>query len=199
MVNNLAYLPSINNIVDGSEDYGKKNDPFYYVYDYDGTDLSAAKATSNYQIYGVLYNWAAALNSGPDGWHLPTDDEWKELELYLGMNQSQADSTGLRGTDEGSKLKATSGWEYDGNGTNESGFTALPGGNRLSEHYQDGVYYDYLFANSGVLSNWWSATECIGSGNRLVWSRSLQFSDDKVIRRSWSKVLAISVRCVKDE
>lgn len=198
MAENLAYLPSVNDIVNGSEDEGSESDPFYYVYDYHGTDVTNAKATSNYQTYGVLYNWTASLNSCPDGWHIPSDDEWKELEIYLGMNQDQAESTGLRGTDEGEKLKAISGWEYDGNGTNESGFTALPGGNRLGEHYRDTVYYDYMFANSGVLGASWSTTEVIGEENRFVWSRHLQFSDDKVIRGHWHKSLAISIRCVKD-
>ena len=87
---------------------------------------------SNADIYGSLYNWYAvndSRNIAPDGWHVPTDEEWKELEMFLGMSQSEANGTGWRGTDEGSKLKATSGWSGF-NGTNESGFSALPGGSR---------------------------------------------------------------------
>ena len=86
--------------------------------------------------------------------HFPSHNEWKELEIFLGMSQAQADSSGLRGTDEGEKLKATSGWEDNGNGTDMFGFAALPGGNRLSEHYSNGVYFDYMFANTGYFGAW---------------------------------------------
>jgi uncharacterized protein (TIGR02145 family) len=96
-------------------------------------------------IYGALYNWAAAMNgtsssnlnpSGvqgvcPDGWHLPSDSEWKELEMYLGMSQIEANKSGNRGTVEGGKLKSSgyTYWESPNTGaTNSSGFTALPSG-----------------------------------------------------------------------
>lgn len=86
----------------------------------------------NADAYGMIYNWYwyavdDSRNIAPIGWHVPTDEEWKELEMYLGLSQTEADDTGYRGTDEGDKLKATTGWYNNGNGTNESGFTALPG------------------------------------------------------------------------
>ncbi|MCK9320171.1 FISUMP domain-containing protein, partial [Methanoculleus sp.] len=81
MAENLAYLPSVNMVADGSEDAAGS---YYYVYGYDGTDVTAAKATANYTTYGVLYNWLAAMNACPDGWHLPSDAEWTELTDYLG-------------------------------------------------------------------------------------------------------------------
>lgn len=86
--------------------------------------------------YGRLYNWYAAVdtrNIAPDGWHVPSDEEWKQLETYLGMSQAEADAIGLRGSDEGGMLKetGTSHWDSPNTGaTNESGFTALPGGHR---------------------------------------------------------------------
>ena len=78
MKKNLAYLPSV--VGPGT---GSATTPYYYVYDYTGTDVSAAKATSNYTTYGVLYNWPAANTACPTGWHLPTDAEFNILEKYV--------------------------------------------------------------------------------------------------------------------
>ena len=108
---------------------------------------------SNRDNYGGLYTWAAAMDGStssstnpsgvkgvcPDGWHLPSDAEWKELEISLGMSQADADNTGFRGTDEGGKLKetGTAHWKSPNSGaTNESRFTALPGGLR----YYNGTF-----------------------------------------------------------
>jgi uncharacterized protein (TIGR02145 family) len=105
MAENLKYLPSVVRPRTGS-----KTTPHYYVYGYDGTNVTDAKATANYNTYGVLYNWPAAMNgtassttnpSGvqgvcPDGWHLPSDAEWTELTDYLGG-----------AIDAGGKLKET--------------------------------------------------------------------------------------------
>lgn len=103
--------------------------------------------TSNGVIYGALYSGAAAINGStgsdskpsrlqgvcPSGWHLPSDDEWKQLEMELGMSQAEVEDTGFRGTDEGGKLKETGTMHWFSpnlGATNESGFTALPGGQR---------------------------------------------------------------------
>lgn len=199
MAENMAYLPSVNNIEDGSEDEGKGTDPFYYVYGYNGTDTSAAKATSYYVRYGVLYNWTAAKNACPDGWHLPADSEWMELEVFLGINSSETYSEGFHGTDEGSLIKSTWGWDFVtwsdryGNGTNETGFTALPGGSR----YQD--YSDYLLEykidGSGYYGLWWSATE---STETLAWCRILYYSRDEIYKTKAEEDEAMSVRCIKN-
>ena len=78
MAENLKYLPSVVGPATGSS-----TDPYYYVYGYQGTDVATAKATTNYQNYGVLYNWTAATTACPAGWHLPTDAEWNVLEQYV--------------------------------------------------------------------------------------------------------------------
>ncbi len=78
LAENLRYLPSVcpaTTTPDGSA--------LYYVYDYQGRDVSAAKATANYRSYGVLYNWWAALTACPPGWHLPGDAEWTQLTDFL--------------------------------------------------------------------------------------------------------------------
>ena len=59
---------------------------YYYVIDYNGHNLDSAKNTSYYKKYGACYNLAAALNSAPVGWHLPTLEEWETLKNYLITN-----------------------------------------------------------------------------------------------------------------
>ncbi|MCK5148364.1 fibrobacter succinogenes major paralogous domain-containing protein [bacterium] len=88
------------------------------------------------QIYGYLYNWYAVNGSGdiaPKGWRVPTDADWKVLEMYLGMEKTEAIINGNRGTDEGGKLKETGTihWASPNIGaTNKSGFSVLPSGLR---------------------------------------------------------------------
>ena len=147
----------------------------------------------NINTYGLLYNWYAvndSRNIAPAGWHVSTDAEWKELEMYLGMSQSDADNTGWRGTDEGGKMKesGTTHWNSPNTGaTNESGFSALPGGYRNSD---DGTFYG--IGNSGY---WWSATEY---SSNSAWYRDLDFQSSGIVRHGYGKQFGFSVRCVRD-
>ena len=146
-------------------------------------------SNANSNIYGRLYTWDASLKACPRGWHLPSDDEWKTLEMALGMGQSDADDKGWRGTDEGDKIKETgfTHWYSSNTGsTNSSGFTALPGGYRTSNG---------LFRGLVHLGHWWSSTEA--SGTR-TWRRHLYDDKGKVYRSSSSKSYGYSVRCLKD-
>ena len=182
MAENLAYLPAVNPL--SSESY---TEPSYYVYDYSGTDVALAKENTNYTTYGALYNWPAALIACPPGWHLPSDDELRQLEMALGMTQAQADATGWRGTDQGTQLKATSGWNNNGSGTNTSGFKALPSGNRS---------HNGVFADIGNTGTWWSSIE---NGATKSCSRALNNINNNVNKYSDYKVDGFSVRCVKDD
>ena len=156
--------------------------------------------------YGALYTWAAAMGddavssssnpSGvqgvcPTGWHLPSDEEWKQLEMYLGMGQADADATNWRGTHVGDKLKetGTSHWVSPNTGaTNEYGFFALPGGGRSAT---DGSFI--ALATKGY---WWSATE---SSSIYGWNRHLANDNSGVYRYDYFyKSNGFSVRCVKD-
>lgn len=142
--------------------------------------------SANGDIYGRLYTWDAAITACPSGWHLPSDDEWKQLEMYLGMDQSEADKEGFRGTNEGSKLKSSSAW----NGTESSGFNALPGG---LQHLYDNVRPSWLLIDLG---QWWSSTEHQGTN---AWSRMLKYTNDRVARySSYKGWYGMSVRCLKD-
>ncbi len=189
MAENLAYLPSVNMVADGSEDAAGS---YYYVYGYDGTNVTDAKATDNYTTYGVLYNWTAAMDgeassttnpSGiqgvcPTGWHLPSDAEWIELTDYLGGEEFA-----------GGKLKetGTTHWASPNAGaTNETGFTALPGGYRSGY----GNFYDI-----GNLGYWWSSTEY--DTDRAL-SRSLLCNYSSLYSSNKVKEIGFSVRCVRD-
>ncbi|HIK66812.1 MAG TPA: hypothetical protein EYF95_02440, partial [Flavobacteriales bacterium] len=109
---NCRYLPSVSPASEGSPTF--ITDPYYYVLNYQGTDVTAAKATDNYGTYGVLYNWHAVMTEGicPSGWHIPSDGEFTELTDFLGGEDVAGDA-----------LKATSGWANNGNGSNSSGFS----------------------------------------------------------------------------
>ena len=148
--------------------------------------------------YGRLYNWYAvndSRNIAPSGWHVPSDEEWKKLEMYLGMSQEEADSWNWRGTDEGGKMK-TLGTIEEGDGlwyspntgaTNESGFSALPSGLRHSFY---GTFYDI-----GKYAHFWSSLE---SENNDAWSRILAYRGSDVLRINYAKQTGFSVRCIKD-
>jgi uncharacterized protein (TIGR02145 family) len=139
-------------------------------------------------LYGALYNWYTVKtgNLCPLDWHVPTDEEWKKLEMYLGMSQVASNLTSYRGTNEGSKLKSSVGWYQNGNGTNESGFSALPSGWR---DYGGDFYF------IGNWTDFWSSTE-INSYN--AWSRALGYIHNDVGRYEDSKKFGFCVRCVKD-
>lgn len=156
--------------------------------------------------FGALYTWAAALNGAessdsnpsgiqgvcPDGWHIPSDGEWKELETFLGMDQTEADTTGARGFDIGSQLAISMDLWTDGLLESNplfgaSGFMALPGGGRR---------YDGSFGHMGDNANFWSATE---GDSAKAWGRHLYSIYTTVHRYRNVKSDGFSVRCVKDE
>ncbi len=164
-------------------------------------------SASNGSTFGALYTWAAAMNGAesselnpsnvqgacPCGWHLPSDEEWIELEMYLGMSYEEAYALGWRGTDEGDKLKTTVGWYNSGNGTNSSGFSALPGGSRKNGLF-DGLTKTTIF---------WSSTEYFNI-THLAFNRSLSYLYSQIGWFSaahyygYPKNYGLSVRCLKD-
>jgi uncharacterized protein (TIGR02145 family) len=121
--------------------------------------------------YGKLYTWNAAKTACPSGYHLPTNDEWSTLVKAAGDNA-------------GKKLKSKSGW----NGTDNFGFSALPGGwyNAGSER----------FADAGSDANWWAASEKAGYGYQWYMEAKSDYvySDDHTNGNGSGE----SVRCIKD-
>jgi uncharacterized protein (TIGR02145 family) len=178
MAENLKYLPSVVGPASVS-----MTTPYYYVYGYNGTNVTEAKATANYATYGVLYNWPAAMNGAasstanpsgvqgicPVGWHLPSDAEWTQLITYLGGESIAGD-----------KLKETG-------TTNETGFTAIPGG-VCDRSYSTFLYIGYYYC-------WWSATV---SDTDEAWSQNMYSNYRGVYRYSDYKDYGLSVRCIRD-
>lgn len=135
--------------------------------------------TTNGSTYGALYNWYAVdrFKLCPDGWIVPNDDEWRALEDYLTEN-------GHEGA-EGNTLKSTNGWPDPGNGTDNYGFNALPGGVR----YGSGSY-DMVGSNG----YWWTSSPhtITFSGFRMLSSNSSELE-----RLATSKKCGMSVRCIR--
>ncbi|MCL2283082.1 MAG: fibrobacter succinogenes major paralogous domain-containing protein, partial [Fibromonadales bacterium] len=151
---------------------------------------------SNCDIYGRLYNWATAMDIAasydsssytasakhrgicPAGWHIPSDAEWTALTDFVG-----GESTA------GTKLKAASGWNYHatyGNGTDDYGFSALPGGNGNSGG---------IFSNVGSVGYWWSASEDSAANAYL---RDIYYNNEYAYWRYSSKTFLRSLRCSQD-
>jgi uncharacterized protein (TIGR02145 family)/uncharacterized repeat protein (TIGR02543 family) len=160
------------------------------------SDVCYDNDDANCVTYGRLYSWATAMDINasynriywegsdvnyrgicPAGWHLPSDVEWDTLVNYVG-GWSTA----------GTKLKSKDGWNRSGNGTDDYGFSALPGG----KGYIDGG----SFNSAGGNGSWWSAT-AIYDG--VAWSRGMT-DDSKIVgKTSDLKANLRSVRCVQDD
>jgi uncharacterized protein (TIGR02145 family) len=189
MAENLKYLPSVVGYATGSSSI-----PYYYVYDYNGYSVSDAKTKNNYEFYGVLYNWTAAMEACPAGWHLPTDAEWSALESYLTTYKYSYD--GIVSNKIAKSLATTDYWSiHTGTGTvgnsdypakrNVTGFSALPGGYR----YNYGTFYD--ISKHG---RWWSATDYANE----AYCRGMSYDLAHIGRYMYYKELGFSVRCIKD-
>jgi uncharacterized protein (TIGR02145 family) len=156
--------------------------------------------------YGALYNWYA-VHTGklcPSGWHVPSDDEWTELEMYLQNNGFNYDGTVDADLDRATNNKTAKSlasatyWtesvnkgsvgnkDYPAYG-NKSNFTAMPGGFRKSD--------DGSFDGVTLSGFWWSATE---SNATKAWHRHINENDDTVTRTDYGKTGGYSVRCVRD-
>mgnify|MGYP001172342540 FL=1 len=144
-------------------------------------DIDACDEALSLAEYGRLYNWYAvddARGLCPSGWHVPTDGEWTDLENYIS-------SQGYSGT-EGTALKSTYGWYDDGNGTDDFGFSALPGGGRDS--------YNGAFGSAGDLGYWWSSSPSGGT----AWLRYLDSINPFFYWFDLNPRSGFSVRCLRD-
>lgn len=160
-------------------------------------------SSSNKPTYGLLYNWKAVITNSnsnnaqgicPTGWHVPSDAEWKQMEIAMGMSRSDADNTGWRGN-IAAQLCGNTGWQSSttsnaaGNtsatGRNSSGFSALP----------SGCYYGDSYNEFGYFASFWSTTEESGT---FAWMRDLTYDNSGMARYRANKSYGFSVRCVKD-
>ena len=150
--------------------------------------------TANGSSYGKLYNWYAVNDPrglAPKGYHIPTDKEWMILSDNLGQGRGRITSATSCGESvAGTKMKNTTGWQsgqYNGNGSNTSGFAGLPGGFRES----NGNNFSYIGSNG----YWWSSS---GSRSNNAWYRFLFSYFGCVIRAKGNKQNGFSVRCLRD-
>jgi uncharacterized protein (TIGR02145 family) len=195
MAENLAYLPDIS-----PDSSAPVVDKHYYVYGFNGTDVKTAKNTENYQKFGVLYNWPAAINGAsgsnsvpsgvqgicPAGWHLPSDAEWMILEKTLGMNDADLVKEMAASRPSGyvdKKLQSPFEWEDDDIFIGQSGFNALPGGFTIPYSKQ-----------LNQTAHFWRSTPIT---DKLLRGRMLS-SVAGNYRATIGKSLGQSVRCVKD-
>jgi len=168
--------------------------------------LSKAEIQANCDKYGRLYDWATAMGIDakyneekwngsdvkhqgicPSGWHIPSNTDWYVLMNFANPSCYYGGCDGA-----GNKLKATSGWynydgESSGNGTDDYGFSALPGG---------GGYSDGSFNKVGYDGFWWSTSECPGLGAAAT--RGMSYQIDGVYDTCSDKGALYSVRCLKD-
>jgi len=175
----------VGTMIQGSQNQTNNGVIEKYCYDND---------TINCNTYGGLYQWNEAMQYSttpgtqgicPDGWHIPTDDEWCTLTKFIDSTVN-CNATGWSGTDCGTKMKSTEGWSGGGNGTNTSGFTALAGGHR------DNIGN---FVNKNSHAGFWSSSEQFASDS---WIRNLYFGLTTIDRNAVVKVDGRSIRCVKD-
>jgi uncharacterized protein (TIGR02145 family) len=186
MAKNLAYLPEVS-----PSSQGSTNDPYYYVYDYQGSNVIEAKATENYTNYGVFYNWPASLSACPDGWYLPADSEFCSFAIFLDPSYN-CNAIGYSGSTIGGQTKVP-GTIEDGTGlwyspntgaNNQSGFSALPSGQMINHTFQDQGYRT-IFWNSSLR-------------NGFPLHFHIHYDTASVSRGSTEKSLGYSIRCLRD-
>lgn len=168
----------------------------------DGTDITGLYVydddEGNVEKYGRLYTWDAFMHGAgssstnpsyvqgacPNGWHVPSDAEWKEVEIYLGMSEADADLLDWRGDDQGRMLKAFDVVWTSNTGNNISGFSGLPGG-----------YYTTSFHQISNFAYFWSATENEPTNS---YNRVLDGARETVFRNFYDKEYGLSARCIEN-
>lgn len=192
MTENLRYIPDNEayGIAPGSQpDIDLVTDyrdsyiyPYYYVYNYQGINPEDARRMPSYSTYGVLYNFKAATETCPEsqGWYLPSDSDWKELETYIATRYGyRKDEENQYWENVGRRLKSA-----DWGGTNDFGFNALPGGLRNR--------FDGSFECLGSAGYWWSSTPWVSD---CSYSRYMSW-DNHIYRRHIFNQYGASVRCI---
>ena len=188
----MAENLNIGEIINGSESMSNNGVIEKYCYDND---------PENCEIYGGLYQWNEMMEytTTPgtqgiclSGWHVPDDEEWKQLEgevdSQYGYPDPEWDDSGERGYDAGANLKSQNGWVW-GNATDLYEFTALPAG--FYEDWNNGSFYNLLIG-----AEFWTST--IKFTQTAAWMRELWFGNDMVFRSTYSFDLGFSIRCLKD-
>jgi len=146
---------------------------------------------SNCKVYGRLYVWEVAKRVCPDGWHLPSDNEWQMLEEFIGMPENESNIIGYRGgkNNVAGKLKSKANWNSSGNLVyDDIGFNALPAGNY--------GFHENIFGLLNCNAFFWTSTSY---KDNFAWNRDIGYTDNTIFRSQKYKRVGFSVRCVKNE
>ena len=133
----------------------------------------------------MQYNMESAQGVCPEGWHIPSDEEWKRLERQLGMPQEDLDLYENRGTTEANMLKEADSWQPRGN--NSSGFSALPAGLAIQK--------DNAFHGLSEYTLFWTSSP---TDDNHAFTRVLSYDSGQIGRSETGKHIALSVRCIRD-
>ena len=139
----------------------------------------------NCKRLGRLYSWAEARSVCPDGWRLPTKEDFEALVAATSKDAAQSSSHSRAGA----ALKSRDGWFKKGNGSDALGFRALPAGYRGADGKFDGI---------GGYAYFWSATEDAENRESNAFYLFLSFSSDAASINAFAKEDYRSVRCVSD-
>lgn len=156
-----------------------------WLQDYNGNDAAAAKKSKYYRDYGCLYTYDKAVAVAPEGWHLATDEEWKQLEMLTGMSRSEADGVEWRGGTNG-KLKSNL---WPGEDTDAMEFNLHPGG----KQWCGGAFQD--FQSMGF---YWTAIDDNAGPGSSPYYRFFPPGDGTGRWNNWPGCVGLSARYVRD-
>jgi len=145
---------------------------------------------SNCKTFGRLYTWEVARQVCPQGWHLPSDNEWQMLERSIGMSENEINKIGFRGgiNNIAGKLKSKADWNSSSNLVYEDiGFNVLPAGSY--------GFHDKIFGSLNCNAFFWTSTPY---QDKFAWNRDIKDTDNTIFRSQKYKRVGFSVRCVKN-
>jgi len=180
MAENLSYIPYVSTFT---------NDTGLFVYNYKGSSVDMAKKTEEFKKYGCLYTWEISLHVCPDGWHLPGDDEWQELQKTIGIPSSQVGKYLWHGTNEDKLLKSTFWSEPYGKPNNATSFSALPAGYHHRETENGYIYFHGL-----------GGSAYFGSSTKYDYPIMIVLDSyhNGIMKTGAAESFGCSVRCIRD-
>ena len=138
--------------------------------------------------FGRIYNWYAISDDRglcPSNWHVPSDEDFMELEVHIGIDPDDVGTNGWRGNNEGNYLKTQTGWHNGGNGSNDFGFDLVPAGARGTSGQYD---------NAGRNGYLWTST----SDGSSAYYRRIEAGNASIARGSYVFIEGYPARCIKD-
>lgn len=196
MAQNLTYLPKVYPSSEGSGLMEINSLPYQYVYNYEGKDVEEAKLTESFANFGVLYNYTSAINGCPDGWRLPTLEDWKILLIAIGMQENVDDNLGFINEESvAEKLQSPAGLNNYTIRENESAFKVKLGGLRFKGNIfisKEATGFDL----QGDAAFFWTAT--INVQNQSAYRITIEKNKKGVLAYPIVIMNGLSVRCIQE-